>query len=82
MGCENARGAGARLGGRMRTWRAPATHPITAAFWSASFLSPLPARNCPPPLENWMIMGALAFLAASRHALMIGDIVQFTAGMA
>ena len=36
----------------------------------------------PPPLENWMIMGAFAFFAASRHELMMGDIVQFTAGMA
>ena len=36
----------------------------------------------PPPLENWTIMGELAFFAASMHALMIGDIVQLTAGIA
>ena len=42
VGVEN-HGDTVELGERARTWRAPATQPMTAAFWSASFLKPLPA---------------------------------------
>ena len=35
-----------------------------------------------PPEENWMMIGASFFLAASRQALIPEDDTQFTAGMA
>ena len=40
------------------------------------------ARTCEPPEENWIIMGASALRAASRHALTLDDVTQLTAGMA
>jgi len=35
-----------------------------------------------PPEENWMIIGASFFLAASRQALIPEEETQFTAGIA
>ena len=35
-----------------------------------------------PPDENWMIIGASFFLAASRQALIPDEETQFTAGIA
>ena len=54
---------------------------IVDAFWF-SFDVPFPAMKYPPPFENCTIIGAFASLAASKHALITGDMVQFTAGIA
>ena len=35
-----------------------------------------PAKKAPPPLENWMMTGDLASLAASKVALMVDVDVQ------
>ena len=60
---------------------APAIPPAIAAF-SPALESPFPALNCAPPLENWMITGALSFAAVSSTPLIVFDPVTFTAGSA
>src|SRR5438128_2631113 len=43
---------------------------------------PLPAKNCAPPLENWMIIGEFTLAAASSAALTVSVPVTLTAGRA
>ena len=65
-----------------RTCKAPATQPATEALSGSWLPIYLPARNWPPPRENWTIMGPPNFAAASMHALMPHDDTALTAGIA
>ena len=65
-----------------RTCKAPATQPATDALSGSPADTALPARNWPPPRENWTIMGPPNLAAASMHALIPHDDTAFTAGIA
>src|SRR6056297_172908 len=52
------------------------------AAWCWSFGRDLPAKNVPPPLENWMMTGEFAVCAASSTALTELELTTFTAGSA
>jgi len=43
---------------------------------------PLPAKNCAPPFENWMITGEFTFLAVSKTAFTELLLITLTAGKA
>jgi hypothetical protein len=43
---------------------------------------PLPAKNCAPPLENWMIAGEFSSLAVSMTAFTVLVLMTLTAGSA
>src|ERR1700712_3826952 len=49
---------------------------------SLSLGIPLPAKNCAPPLLNWIITGELTFAAVSSTAFTVLVLVTFTAGIA
>lgn len=57
------------------TWYARATDPATAPP-----LTDLPAKNAPPPLETWMMTGALFLAAASSTALQDEELFETEVG--
>src|SRR5690606_7636941 len=53
---------------------------MEACCWSFGKL--LPAKNCAPPFENWIMTGEFTFLAVSNTAFTVFELITLTAGKA